>query len=307
MINNPQKSYDEYLSHIEIYNNDKDEFLSLMKKFIVSSNAPDEYFKRLDDKYLVGYYNPSDSFQTLQNNLKNNYNQLAEYGWVKDKSVKQIEYKISTDGWRSKHFSEIQDKDIIVGIGCSITYGTGLNQEDLWIHKLANRLDCEYINCAIPAVSSFLQSLYVTEYILENFDNIKGVFLYQPPPGRLDLLTFQEIEDTDKPITERNLCLIGMHRFITEFLESNKKPTNYELKILLGIFYTSYFHSIQNNILLKNVCKNKNTPYHFLDSSMFKISARARDKARDLMHDGERYHTKIANKFFKMYMINEKI
>lgn len=295
-------AYNEYIDHRILLDKDKKEILDILSRALLTRTNPGKVVPT-DDGYYIGEYLPSDDLNRAQHNLEHNFDKLEKSGWIDNGKLKQIEYKVNLQGCRSKNFSEIKDKNVIIGIGCSITFGVGLNQQDTWIHKLAEALDCEYVNISAPGCSTFVQSLLCTEYILEEFTNVKGVYLFTPPPGRLDLIGFEHVSDMDKDIKNRNMVITGFVPFIEDFLNSERKPSHYEQTILLSAFYTSFFQATHDRLLLKYKCELEKIPFFEIDSALFDPPVDNmvyRDLARDLMHSGKNYHNNIFKAFLEM-------
>jgi len=297
----------EYSEHKFLFEKDKKVILDLLAGALLARSIPDTDSVTAtlsDDGYYIGGYHSCDDLDNAQFNLKHNFEKLEKAGWIKNGQLKEIEYKVNLHGCRSKNFSEIKDKDVIVGIGSSTTFGTGLYQEDTWIHKLADVLDCEYVNLSAPNCSTFIQSLLCTEYILEEFTNVKGVFLFTPPPGRLDLVKFKYVSDMNKDIKDRNIRITGIKSFIKEFLTSKRKFSNLEKNFALSAFYSSFFQSLHDILLLKYKCESKKIPFHEIDSALFDPPDNGmnfKGFARDLIHNGSRYHTDLFKTFLQMY------
>lgn len=280
----------------EIYQNDKDKYMNFLSMLVQKRTIPVEPEQtKLNDE---GYYVGTDTFKcdedpdTLEKLKKNN--------WVQDGKVVQIEYKINKHGCRSKNFSEIKDKEIIIGIGCSITFGTGLHQHQTWIHQLADKMDCEYINLSVPGCSTNISSLYCTEYLLEEFKKVKGVFLLIPPPNRLDLLTFTDIQEAEKPLEDQDVSLQPF--FKNKYLDNwrDENLTRDLLNHICSLEHTSFLNYHKDEALLKYRCNSLNIHFGSLDSNNRWIDP-AYTKARDLSHDGPEYHHDIANEFFRLY------
>ena len=93
------------------------------------------------------------------------------------------EYKINSDGYRSKEFSK---DDKIVAAGCSFTFGSGVPESAIWSNFLGEKL-----GVAIPIVASPGASIsFVVEELFSYFNtygNPKTVVCLFPNQERLDV------------------------------------------------------------------------------------------------------------------------
>lgn len=72
---------------------------------------------------------------------------LVENGWTAD----SIRYRANDHGCRMDlQMSEIRPGECDFYLGCSMTFGTGLNIEDTWAHKLSQRRGIPMVNLAHP-------------------------------------------------------------------------------------------------------------------------------------------------------------
>jgi len=280
----------------EIYQNDKDMYMEFLSRLIQKRSVPiipEE--KKLNDE---GYYVGIDTFNCDEN--PDSLEKLKKNNWVEDGKLVQIEYKINKHGCRSKNFDEIKDKEVIIGIGCSITYGTGLHQHQTWIHQLADKMDCEYINLSVPGCSTNISSMYCTEYLLEEFKKVKGVFLLIPPPNRLDLISFTDIQEAEKPLEDQDVSLQPF--FNDKYLDNweDKNLTRDLLNHICSLEHTTFLNYHRDEALLKYRCKSLNIHFSSLDSNLLYYKP-SYTKARDLSHDGPEIHNDIANEFFSLY------
>ena len=216
------------------------------------------------------------------------------------------EYKINNHGFRSKCFEEIKHKPVIVGIGCSITHGTGLDPEEIWIHKLAEQMNCEYVNLSMPSCSTSITSMYCSEYILKQFTNVQAVFVYIPPPNRVDLLAYTDLDEAQYGIDLQHVTTHSLLSVIDR--DYTAKPLTVEDSVILrGIEHTAFLNYTKDELLLQYACKDHNIPYLSIDSELFyraqwsQWPAYETNLARDGSHDGELLHTDIANTFSKLY------
>ena len=295
-----------YLYLNDVFSNNKDNYIKFLSRIIQTRTTPEGsvIFK---DGYYVGKTIPSDSIDTLLKNKQDAFNKLDANDWVENGVVKEIDYKINIHGCRSKNFNEILDKPIIIGIGCSITYGVGLRQEQTWLHNLAEKLNCEYVNLSMPGCSLAITSLFCCEYVLKIFKNVKAVFVFVPPPNRLELLSYTDIGESLNPIEEQDIHVEDFLVDLEQARDENRKFNNIEKKILRSLDHTTFLKTLKDQKMIEYKCQNLNIPYYSLDSSTFIVPTDLPKykKARDLLHDGPQYHEDITNDFYKMYMTDK--
>jgi hypothetical protein len=88
----------------------------------------------------------SDSEQNWQKNKRENPLVLQHLGWT-DQSV--INYNINNEGFRTDNFDEPRD---VLWIGCSSTFGVGINESDTFAHRVSKEMGWSYYNLSRPAI-----------------------------------------------------------------------------------------------------------------------------------------------------------
>ena len=147
--------------------------------------------------------------------------------------------------------------------------------------------------------------MYCTEYILKQFTNIQAVCVYVPPPNRVDLLAYTDLDESqysieDQHVTTHNLLGIIDRDYAT------KPLTVEDSTIIRSIEHTAFLNYTKDLLLLEYACKQHNIPLYVIDSELFYRSQWERwslyedNLAADKEHDGELLHTDIANAFLKL-------
>jgi len=215
-----------------------------------------------------------------------------------------MDYTINDHGCRSKSFDYIKHKPIIVGIGCSITYGTGLTPEEIWIHKLAEQLNCEYVNLSMPGSALTVSPMYLNDVVIPALKNIRAVFVYTPPPNRVDLITYTDLNEAQYSLNNQDVVV----KSLINVIESDKL-TKTDKQLLKAIEHTAFVQTEKDLLLLELVCDKHNIGFETLDSELFwrseavELNKHTYTKARDGEHDGAELHTDIANEFFYNYRL----
>jgi hypothetical protein len=88
----------------------------------------------------------------------------------------EIEYKTNSLGYRDKEFDGKSD---ILALGCSMTYGQGLPQENIWIDVLSKKLNISFSNLASRGDSTIGQIIKAF-YYFQKFGNPKIVVALFP-------------------------------------------------------------------------------------------------------------------------------
>jgi hypothetical protein len=104
-------------------------------------------------------------------------------------NYKEICYNINEH--RFRHNVDYSKK-IIVFCGCSLTFGTGLAEEDTYPHLVTGHLgnDYDYINISMPSTGPDIQMLNLS-WALNNF-NVEKIFWYMSDPHRQVVLPDNE-------------------------------------------------------------------------------------------------------------------
>lgn len=130
----------------------------------------------------------------IKDNSKNNIdsipwtlfepNQSAEKCFEFEETVdnyKEVCYNSNEHGFRH---NVDYSKKLILFCGCSLTFGTGVAEEDTYPHVLTSYLgkDYDYINIGMPSTGPDIQMLNLS-WVLNNF-NVEKIFWYISDPHR---------------------------------------------------------------------------------------------------------------------------
>lgn len=96
--------------------------------------------------------------------------------FTEDKDICEIQYSLNDLGYRSKEFDGSSD---IVFLGCSLTYGQGLPEENIWPTVLANKLNLSHSSLAARG-DSIMGQVSKAFYYFEKFGNPKVVVALFP-------------------------------------------------------------------------------------------------------------------------------
>ena len=101
-------------------------------------------------------------------------------------NYKEVSYNINKHGFRHNADSS---KKIILFCGCSMTFGTGLAEEDTYPHLVTTAMgdEYDYLNIGLPSTGPDIQMLNLS-WVLNNF-NVEKIFWYMSDPHRQVVLS----------------------------------------------------------------------------------------------------------------------
>lgn len=245
---------------------------------------------------IIDWMSGADSKRKFLENMKNKETnkKLSELKWTED----SIKYRGNDFGFRmNEDFTNIIDDECVVYLGCSITFGIGLNLEDTWGWKHWRKhyqdKNIRYVNLSWPGggADTFYRMLKSWTDILK----IKKVYTLGSYFGRREIIsstsksTFWRGPDNNDRThkTDRTDYLILISSMIDYY--------DHEIKLLyhqlsddeeLKISYARSWDAI------RGICMRKNIPLFILDKNYVWKSDFA---ARDLIHNGPNWHTKVAD------------
>jgi len=231
-----------------------------------------------------------------------------KYGYYADNQLPQAnnpDYKTNSHGYRCPEFSPIPDggKNVVV-LGCSHTFGEGLEQSEIWIQFLEELLDNKLLrfwNLGQPGASpdKCVRILYGSEKIL--FPKI--IIVCWPVYSRRERLTNPPMNIT------------GADNYVRQ--ESEETDFNNFLKCVFQIEkFAEYnnaetFHCFAQEVYpvenLKNVFKDTSLAkcwprwdHHRLPGAHRNINEKT-SLARDGIHYGVEHHREFARLFYKQF------
>lgn len=95
-----------------------------------------------------------------------------------------IVYKHNCMGYRSKEIG-CTDGDFLLAMGCSITEGLALHEEDIWCTRLAEDLDLDLINLGLSGAGMPAVLLNTMRYIDNGYQYPKIVVIQHPERARM--------------------------------------------------------------------------------------------------------------------------
>jgi len=204
---------------------------------------------------------------------------LAQNGWID----REVVYEINSEGWRSANCREydIAEPSLVV-LGCSFTYGTGLNLEQTWGAKLAQRMGLTLVNLGMPGHSLDLS----TAWLMLNQHRLqqpRAVIICETPPARMSWLT---------TVAHARTAVYTYPLFTLVTEHSSREPQDIARHhwIINNLKLNSAVSYFKNRKLVEYWAKSKNIPFVHFNA----LSVGSNTYARDLAHFGEDWHDTVA-------------
>ena len=228
----------------------------------------------------VSEFHGSDSRELFVSNCakSNERAELKRYGWL----TREIQYKFNSQGFRCDEFDS---RENFIALGCSFTEGVGVPVTEAWPAFLSQRVGLHGWNLGIGGTSVLSVARLLVPAIHALAPKFIAVFL--PPKQRFDV--------------------VEHHGYATTFTPGDNKDAQIFHTKLASSYVKSWFANLANAELqfkmveayCTQVANEFNIPLIMLGSEETRSSLHAYgDVARDLMHDGPRSNSAIADKFF---------
>jgi len=190
---------------------------------------------------------------------------------------RSIGYTTNSLGFRSKNFHQIKWNESIVALGCSNTFGIGVDDDDTWCEVLSKRMNLPVINLGVPAAS--IEQICLMSTVLKKLITPLAVIYCWPPVDRY--AEFKMPLDNNKK------------DFMNPSSWSNVLPNQRMKKYVFQVDWAA------KNLV--NIEKDRliwNTSIPRVECSYFDIPGIEKldivDTARDLEHPGILSHTQTA-------------
>lgn len=219
-----------------------------------------------------------------------------EYGYFTDRGLPD-----SAHGWRCPSWDPMPDgKQNVLVLGCSHTYGVGLDDNEHWVHYLAqhNTKKYRYWNLGQPGASAdkIVRILYGTEKLLDP----KVIIVCWPLWSRrerlekysIDITGNNDILKTENDDTDKNNFLKNVF-FVEKFAEKNKCKT-------FHCFADQSYHEhmIGLNVLEAYTIKNC---WPWWDKFTQRVEYKKPSFAKDGKHYGVEHHKRFAELFLHYF------
>lgn len=232
--------------------------------------------------HMVGYqtysWMPMDTEERFDENWANPAKRalLEKYGWTKT----NIEYYSNRQGFRMNvDLNEIDPETHDFYLGCSLTFGIGVNAEDTWPYKMSKRLDRPGLNFGVPGGS--IESQYRVLRCWAPILKPKRVYTLGTFFGRREFL-----EDA----IPTNINAYYLERNWKKFVEDPRHELYWQSEIQIS--------HVRAYDALRAVCRDYGSElYSLRDDKRKEIwkSIPGCTQGRDLAHPGPIWHSGIAN------------
>jgi len=217
------------------------------------------------------YWEGFDSVKTFNKHwdTKLNRSKLVKNGYFLDTI---IEYRTDHYGFRNQPWSTISNS--MLALGCSFTFGTGLDIADTWVYRLGNKLGKSMYNAGIPG-SSNDTAFRLANYLIPKYKP-KAVFLLSPFKERYE---FYHNESLNKGFYDYAAAKDNRIWIIDNVELSNELHDTLNTK--------------KNILAIKCLCDEINIPFNYI--SVEDVIPVRGDRARDLEHWGRETQDNVAD------------
>ena len=197
-----------------------------------------------------------------------------------------IKYKINNFGFRGDDFQKGESVNIY--LGCSITFGTGIDYNDLWVKQLNDKIDTDTKIVNLAQGGCGIENQFRHFYNWKDYFKIKNIFHFQPLYVREDFISDDKV-----------IPYLG-----TFPLDDKQVSLEFQLD-----YFGSDVHLLRkyvtNILAIQNLAKELEVPYYFLhDVGDYKSSDIPR-YGRDLMHPSKHWNKNLSEIFYKKYINND--
>tara|TARA_B100000073_G_scaffold343328_1_gene347941 strand:+ start:5 stop:1156 length:1152 start_codon:yes stop_codon:yes gene_type:complete len=129
---------------------------------------------------------------------------MFKLGWCdQNGNPTDVVYNLNKNGHRCKNLDGDIGKGILF-LGCSHTFGVGLNQQDTFAYKVAEHFGRECFNYGLPGKGLDTAATYTSLFLEDDVDLnlIDAVVVYATPPGRVGFFNYYTKKDGDSYIAE---------------------------------------------------------------------------------------------------------
>lgn len=312
------------------------EQLGSIDKNEVKSFKPDS-----NDFLLKTKWYPGDTEDTFQKNLSDPVMKslMQKIGWCDTEgNPTEIEYNLNKYGWRCKNFEEVTNESIVF-LGCSNTFGVGLDEPDTFASIVSKKFNRECINLGCPGKGLDILSLYVSLFFEQEFDvsKISAVVIFLPPAGRVlsfnkqyknlvinqvqndplvpqgfynDITKIQPIEDlNDEMMGKTHEIDVKETDTISDLKSKGGEQYLNELYKFRSAIWENYMFTPENSFYkdvlnvncIKLFCTENNIPLVVMNHLHFNPDSM--DFARDMAHFGKNTNKQIANSLISKLQI----
>lgn len=212
----------------------------------------------------------TDTEEQYKENLKRRYDDLEKFNWID----KTIHYTFNSQGFRCEEF---EDYPNVMCVGCSLTLGTGIPEEQTWAQIVSRSLGLKCYNLGIGGGSC--DTAFRLTYGWIDKLNPKILIFRRPPGARFELVTDTKIDHYFISLKNK------FQNFLFEWAAQDNNNT--ELNFL------------KNSLAIQQLCQERNIKCVIIDHDESLINFNHYDLARDLIHPGIKSNQIMAEKILE--------
>ena len=229
--------------------------------------------------------------------------------YIGKRSQNQFSYKLNSHGYRCREFNVPDGKKNVVILGCSHTFGVGLDHNEYWVDFLSkhNTERLRYWNLGQPGASAdkIVRILYGCEKVL--FPNI--IIVCWPEWSRRERLDLEpENLTSNNPKLKDETEETDLNNFLKNVFFVEKFAETKHCKTFHCFAQDSYHEYLKGlNVLETYTIKNCWPPWddHNLPEAR-KQRITDSNVARDGIHYGEKHHLAFAELFLNKFRLKLK-
>ena len=191
----------------------------------------------------------------------------------------KIAYKINEYGFRSDTFPEEEMRDSITFLGCSLTFGIGIQEELSWPALVSEHFNLKKINLGIPAGS--LDSAFRVYNEWQPVHKSKITCVLRPPGQRMELYS------------KNNWVNVGHWSLNT----LSWIPVTLAIGLLDSTFTTANY--ARNTAAIKYIAQETESSVVMLTPDNALFLNYKDEMGRDGQHPGMVWHRQVADEFIK--------
>lgn len=179
-----------------------------------------------------------------------------------------IEYRTDHYGLRNRPNVDISNS--MLALGCSFTFGTGLDVVDTWVYRLGDKLGESMYNAGIPGASNDT-AFRLANYLIPKYKP-KAVFFLSTLDARYEFYHDGKFHDYNA-VHDNRIWVTDVVELATELHNT--------------------LNTKKNILAIKCLCNEINIPFICIDVNG--VTKVGQDKARDLEHWGRKTNNGIAS------------
>ena len=180
-----------------------------------------------------------------ENYIKNRYRNIMNPRY----NDKDINYTFNAHGYRSESFDTDSDLKILT-LGCSVAYGTGVDDKDVWCNNISNK--AKVYNISMPGASADLNVISLYQLI----DIINPDIVLWAPPNTTRRLTNRYFLTEMGLKKDNNVIVNEFQHFHQSVLPSREQYMPYYQSITSNS--VNYNNLTKNYAIMEEICRNNN-------------------------------------------------